>query len=104
MTTSPTTDQILANLAEISREAKEFSPIPAKLRDDIATFVERLTDSLPDIDPATIGRTLIHAADVYGMFATWSNQQPISDEALVAVLMLGEVGRRLYLGDDSPED
>lgn len=101
--TLPTTDQILANLAAIAREAEEPgapSPITAKLRDDAATFVQRLTDSLPDVDPVTVGRVLVHAADIYGMCVTWDNRQPISDEALVAVWMLGEAGRRLYLGDD----
>lgn len=100
MITTPTIVQILENLAAIAREAEESfepSPITDGIRDDVEPFVQRLTDSLPDVDPVTVGRVLAHTADVYGMFATYSNQQPISDEAFVAVWMLGEVGRRLYL-------
>lgn len=107
MITTPTTDQVLANLAAIAREVEESyepSPITNGIRDDVEPFVQRLTDSLPDVAPATIGRVLAHTADIYGMFATWGNQQPLSDEAFVAVWMLGEVGRRLYLGDGRPED
>lgn len=103
MITIPTTAQVLANLATIAREAEESyepNPITAGHRDDVEPFTQRLTDSLPDLDPATVGRVLIHVADIYGMFATYSNQQPISDEAFVTVWMLGQVGRRLYLGDD----
>lgn len=102
MITTPTTAQILENLAAIAREAEESfdpSPITDGIRDDVATFVQRLTDSLPDVDPETAGKVLVHTADIYGMCATWDNQQPISDEAFVAVRMLGEVGRRLYLGE-----
>lgn len=107
MITTPTTAQILENLAAIAREAEESckpSPIADGIRDDVEPFTQRLTDSLPDLDLATVGRVLIHAADIYGMFATYSNQQPISDEAFVAVWMLGEAGRRLYVGDNHNQD
>lgn len=104
MTANPTTTEILANLDEISREVEaEVGPITDRLRDDVATFVQRLTDSLPDVDSVTVGEVLLHAADVYGMCATRDNEQPISNEAFVAVWMLGEVGRRLYLGTNTPE-
>lgn len=105
MTANPTTAEILANLADIACEVEaEVGPITDKLRDDVATFTQRLTDSLPDVDPATAGEVLLHAADIYGMCATRDNEQPISDEAFVAVWMLGEVGRRLYLGDNHDQD
>lgn len=97
MTANPTTDQILANLAEIRRETEHAAPMPATARADAATFAQRLTDTLPGIDPATAGQVLLHAADIYGMWATCDNRQPLSTEALIAVVMLGEVGRRLYL-------
>jgi len=103
MTTTPTTAQILANLADLNRRAGVWEPMSDEDRGDAATFVERLTDSLPDVDLVTAGRVLVHAADVYGMFATRDNKQPISDEAFVAVWMLGEAGRRLYCGGESPE-
>lgn len=100
MTAIPTTDQILANLVDLGREAEACKLITAKLRDDADTFTQRLTDSLPGVDPAIAGEVLVRTADVFGMFATWGNQQPLSDEALVAVWMLGEVGRRLYCGGE----
>lgn len=103
MTTNPTTDQILANLADLNCRAETCDPIPDEARDDIATFAQRLTDTLPDITPAAAGQVLLHAADVYGMWATADNKQPISHEALIAVRMFGEVGRRLYLGDEQAE-
>jgi len=103
MTANPTTVEILANLAEITSEAEQVGSITDKLRDDVATFTRRLTDSLPGIAPAFVGLVLLHAADIYGMCATWDNKQPISDEAFVAVWMLGEAGRRLYGTDASPE-
>lgn len=103
MTANPTTDQILANLAEIRRGAEQIVPMPAEARDDIATFAERLTDTLPGVDPAVIGQVLLHGADVYGMYATCDNRRPITTEALIAVVTLGEVGRRLYLGDAAGE-
>lgn len=99
MTAPPTTAEILANLADLNRRADDHAPMEPALRDDIGTFTQRLADSLPDIDPAVAGRVLIHTADIYGMFATWGNRQPLSDEALTAVQVLGEVGQRLYLGD-----
>jgi hypothetical protein len=100
MAANPTTAEILANLAEIIREAEKVGPITDRLRDDADTFAQRLADSLPDVDPVIAGRVLVHAADVYGMFATWDNKQPLSDEAFVAVWMLGEAGRRLYCGSE----
>jgi hypothetical protein len=99
MTANPTTDQILANLADLNRRAESRNPMPDEAREDIATFVQRLTDTLPGIDPATTGQVLLHTADVYGMWASADNTRPITTEALVTVLMLGEVGRRLYLDD-----
>jgi hypothetical protein len=99
VTANPTTDQILANLAEINRRAEACDPIPDGARGDVATFTQRLTDTLPGIDPATAGQVLLHAADVYGMWATGDGKRPITREALIAVRMLGEVGRRLYLDD-----
>lgn len=98
MTANPTTDQILANLARIRRDAEHAAPMPPEARDDLATFAERLTDTLPDIDPDLIGQVLLHTADVYGMFATADNRRLITTEALIAVVTLGEVGQRLYLG------
>ena len=103
MTANPTTDQSLANLAKVRRDAKQVAPMPDEARDDIATFAERLIDTLPDITPATAGQVLLHTADVYGMFATCDNRRPLTTEALSAGLTLGEVGRRLYLSDDNPE-
>src|SRR5258708_2185629 len=97
MTANPTTDQILANLAEIHRRAEARDPMPDAARDDIATFVQRLTDTLPGIDASTAGQVLLHAADVYGMWATADGKRPITHEALIAVRMLGQVGERLYL-------
>lgn len=100
MTANPTTDQILANLARVRRDAELVVPMPAKARDDMAEFAERLTDTLPGIDPAVIGQVLLHAADVYGMFATCGNRLSMSRDTVIAVLTLGDVGRRLYLGDE----
>lgn len=100
MTANPTTDQILANLADLNRRAETRNPMPDEARDDIATFVQRLTDTLPGIDAATVGQVLLHTADVFGMWATADGKRPITHEALVAVLMLGKVGRRLWLGDE----
>jgi hypothetical protein len=103
MTANPTTDQILANLADLNRRAETRSPMPDEARDDIATFVQRLTDTLPGINPVTAGQVLLHTADVYGMFATCDNKRPLTPEALIAVRMLSLVGERLYRGDESPE-
>jgi len=103
MAANPTTAEILANLAEITSEADQVGSITGRLRDDADTFTQRLADSLPGIAPAFVGLVLLHAADIYGMCATWDNKQPISDEAFVAVWMLGEAGRRLYCGGESPE-
>lgn len=103
MTANPLTDQILANLTDIRRQAERIAPIPAEGHDDIALFAKRLTDSLPGVDRALIGQVLAHSADVYGMFATCGNRRPLTTEALIAVVTLGEAGRRLYLGGTRDE-
>lgn len=100
MTANPTTDQILANLADLNLRTETRSPMPDQSRGDIAKFVQRLTDTLLGIDPVTAGQVLLHTADVYGMFATCDNKRPLTPEALIAVRMLGGVGARLYLGDE----
>lgn len=99
MTANPTTDQILANLAEINRRAQDCDPMPDGAHDDVTTFVQRLTDTLPGVGPALAGQVLLRTADVYGMWVTADGKRPITHEALIAVRMLGAVGQRMYLGD-----
>lgn len=103
MTAIPTTDQILANLADLNRRAEQLEATPDLFCREAAEFAQRLSDTLPDISPAVAGLVLLHAADVYGMYATHDNRQYLSDEALAAVRMLGEAGQRLYLGDEQAE-
>lgn len=97
MTANPLTGQILAAVNSSREELNAYALA------DIATFTGCLRDTLPDVEPAVIGQVLLHVADLYGTFATCSHSKPITTEARVAVLLFGQVGQRLYLGDTRDE-
>lgn len=98
MAANPTTDQILAHLAEVRREVEAAcGPAPQGFLDGFDLFARRLTDSLPGMKPSVAGQVLLHVSDLYYEVATNDRTCDISIEALVAVWTLAEAGQRLYL-------
>lgn len=95
MTAIPTTDQILASLTDSRRP-----PVTQNEADDVARSAAFMREQLPDIDPAVVGRVLLHASDVFGAFATRHGRQRIGFEELAAVRLIGGAGQQMYLGDE----
>lgn len=96
MTANPITDQILAKLDGTRRTLHGAHPTPRPLLDTFDLFANRIADSLPGIDRDTVGQVLLHAGELYFNLATNNDTTAIPVDALAAVRVLTEAGRRLY--------
>jgi len=101
MTANPMTNQILATREEIRRVA---GLLPKRMADDVDLFADRIAAALPDVKGAVVGEVLLHASDMYLTFATSNGRHGPTNEALVAVHMLGEAGERLYRDNNTTEE